>query len=196
MGLINKKIVTEGAKTIANAGTKGAKKAMVSRAGRVAVGSLAGAGAGGIVGVATGADEDNMKAMVVGGAIAGGIGGAVATMGTSNLKLAGEIAGEGHVGSGNAILKHMQVKSTGELLGDIALVEERGTGQLAMDLGQYGHIDRTRINDALDTVRNTANKAKDTITDAYNSKVINDSFSSFEGTNIGLQRDGQMSFIF
>ena len=60
--------IGNGAKAVASS-AKGLTKP--ARLGRIAVGSLAGAGAGGIAGIATGADEDSMKAMVLGGAVDG-----------------------------------------------------------------------------------------------------------------------------
>ena len=202
--------ISNGAKAVASS-AKGLTKP--ARFGRIAVGSLAGAGAGGIAGIATGADEDNMKAMVLGGAVAGGIGGAVSTMGMGrNLEVAGEIAGKGHVGTGFAPLKHIQVKNTGEMLGDIALVEERATGQIAMDLGQYNRLNAHPISNLKEAVTEGASAFKQTFSDVRGNRIksVNRNIDVLEGLddvakakyaeNIGsaefsMQNNGQMSMF-
>lgn len=202
--------IGNGAKAVASS-AKGLTKP--ARFGRIAVGSLAGAGAGGIAGIATGADEDNMKAMVLGGAVAGGIGGAVSTLGMEkNLEIAGGIAGKGHVGTGFAPLKHIQVKNTGEMLGDIALVEERATGQIAMDLGQYNRINAHPISNLKEAITEGASVFKQTFSDASGNRIrsANRNINVLEGLddvakakyaeNIGsaefsMQNNGQMSMF-
>lgn len=61
------------------------------------IGTAVGAGVGGVSGVVTGADEDNQKAMTIGGAVIGGITGGVAgrfagprLINTSKLKISDE----------------------------------------------------------------------------------------------------------
>lgn len=187
-------VVSDGAKSVASSA---GKKMTASRMSRIALGSLAGAGAGGIAGVATGADEDSMKAMVIGGAVAGGIGGAVSTMGMNkNLEVAGQIAGEGHVGSGFAPLKNIRVKNTGEMLGDIALVEERASGQIAMDLGQFDKISNP-IPGMKESLANKIDDATIKAKEIYGGhiKKANENFATLGDINIGMQNDGQLRML-
>ncbi len=89
-GKIIKKVAEAGAKAGAKAaaseGAENLGKNMVKKASSgikknalvgSAVGSIAGAGVGGIGAIATGADEDNTKGMILMGALAGGAGGAM-----------------------------------------------------------------------------------------------------------------------